>query len=259
MERITVELIHHTPLFVASVGARTCWQSESKSDTMLLSSIPQPIGFLDKETKQQVEAPFQRMNVPKIGPKDLALLDRVGNQFRHASILEHISFNFFIDGISRGCLQELARHRLASPSVKSSRYTLKELKSEHSFIERIYPSDDKARSFKYLRGSANRYLVFTHNIDVDNASIEALENLRKVIADGTSNDEAKYCMPEAYRTQLTWSLNLRSLQNFLQLRTAKSAHFEIRHLANLIFNILPSDVKMLVEHCVYKETQEQED
>ena len=255
MDRITVELIHHTPLFVASVGARTCWQSGDKSDTCLHEkmSTNNALGIEMCESCGDISSAI------KIGPKDLALLDRVGNQFRHASILEHISFNFFIDGISRGCLQELARHRLASPSVKSSRYTLKELKSEQSFIERIYPSDDKARSFKYLRGSANRYLVFTHNLAVDNASIDALENLRKVIVDGTSNDEAKYCMPEAYRTQLTWSLNLRSLQNFLQLRTAKSAHFEIRHLANLIFNILPSDVKMLVEHCVYKETQEQED
>jgi hypothetical protein len=61
--------------------------------------------------------------------------DRVGNKYRHASILEHVTYNFSIEGISRACLQELARHRMASLSVKSTRYTLKELKDTNQALQ----------------------------------------------------------------------------------------------------------------------------
>ncbi len=62
--------------------------------------------------------------------KDKELINRVGNKFKHSSTLEHLNYTFYIQGISRACLQEVARHRHTSPSVKSTRYTLKELKND---------------------------------------------------------------------------------------------------------------------------------
>lgn len=245
MKNIKVTLLHHTPLYIASDGARTCWDSFDKSDT--IQPIPQPIGYLD-DKRQFNEFPWHRMNIPKIGPKDLALIDRVGNQYHHSSILEHIAFNFFIDGISRACLQELARHRIASLSVKSTRYTLKELKSEEPFTEYTDINDQE-----YLptgRERAEKYLVMTTDERVNRYSILALDNLRDLVATGMSNDLSKYAIPEAYRTQLTWSINLRSLQNFLSLRTDKKALPEIQHLAHLIYAQLPTDAQSLVAHCI---------
>lgn len=226
MKNIKVTLLHHTPLYIASDGARTCWSSQDKSDTDRISSV--------------------------IGPKDLALIDRVGNQFRHASILEHISMNFFIDGISRACLQELARHRHASLSVKSSRYTLTELKRlapfKNSFDDlRINTKDEYINKDGIL---ASDYLVMTSCDTVNTNSVYALERLRAALANGISNDICKYCMPEAYRTQLTWTINLRSLQNFISLRTDRKALPEIQHLARLIYAALPADLQSLVSHCV---------
>lgn len=224
-----VTLSHCTPLYIASDGARTCWQSHDKSDT----------------TRTYEDVPFgndKPLAAPIIGPKDLELLDRVGNKFKHASVLEHVSFNFYIEGISRACLQELARHRMASLSVKSSRYTLKELKDEAPFLPIIEPQ------------RVEKYLVMTGVESVDMASIQALENLRIIIAAGTSNDKAKYCMPEAYKTELAWSINLRSLQNFLLLRTDKSALWEIRELANAIYCAIPKEHKTLLVHCI-KQTE----
>lgn len=125
MKNIKVTLLHHTPLYIASDGARTCWSSQDKSDT--------------ERTYEDI--PFGKtrsLTTIKIGPKDLALMNRVGNEFRHSSILEHISFNFFIDGISRACLQEWSRHRHMSQSVESTRYTMaKELKTEQSFFKSL--------------------------------------------------------------------------------------------------------------------------
>ena len=88
-----VKLLNFTPLWVCSNAIRTCWQSFDKGDNG---------GEIDKE-----------------------LINRVGNKFKHASTLEHLHYNFYIKGISRALLQELARHRMASLSVKSTRYNLK--------------------------------------------------------------------------------------------------------------------------------------
>jgi len=202
-----VELMHYTPLNVCAHAIRTCWQSFDKSDGG--------------------------------GEKDRALIDRVGNKYKHASTLEHLHYNFFISGISRALLQELARHRIASLSVKSTRYTLKELKEIEPFKE-----DD----FK----GASKFIVLTNNELVDSASIQALNNLQSLLKKGISNDIAKYALPESYKTELTWSVNARSLQNFLTLRSSKSALWEIRNLANMIFQALPKDHKYLFEDCIYK-------
>ena len=197
---MNVTLLQNTSLEVCASAIRTCWQSFDKSDNG--------------------------------GEKDKELIDRVGNKFKHASTLEHLFYTFYIQGISRALLQELARHRMASLSVKSTRYTLKELKDEECFT-----CSDKQR--------AKKYLVMTDVPLVDEMSIKALENLRLVLKEGISNDKAKYCLPESYKTELTWSINARSLQNFLTLRSDKSALWEIRELAHKIYNALPTEHKYL--------------
>ncbi len=200
-----ITLLHHTPLNICAHAIRTCWQSFDKSDDG--------------------------------GEKDLALIDRVGNKFKHASTLEHITYNFYIQGISRALLQELARHRMASLSVKSTRYTLKELK-ECDIID------------------YEKFLVFTGNEMVDKASKVALDNLQKILKEGISNDIAKYCLPESYKTELTWTVNARSLQNFLHLRTSKDALWEIRNLANAIYATLPEEHKYLFEEHICNYSKE---
>lgn len=199
---MNVTLLQHTPLEITAHAIRTCWQSFDKSDHG--------------------------------GQKDKELIDRVGNKFKHASTLEHLYFTFYIQGVSRALLQELARHRIASLSVKSTRYTLKELKNLEVFDEKDYVK-------------ASQFIVLTHNEMVDTASIKALNNLQSILKEGVSNDIAKYCLPESYKTELTWSINARSLQNFISLRSDKSALWEIRDLSKAIFKTLPQDIQYLFE------------
>ena len=268
MKNIKVTLLHHTPLYIASDGARTCWSSQDKSDTCLVlvcdscgtRSVDSEEGITNFEMNIGDDNQHECNNCKSmknhweklIGPKDLALINRVGNEFRHASILEHISFNFFIDGISRACLQEISRHRIASLSVKSSRYTISELRKEESFTEYTDINDQE-----YLptgRTRAEKYLVMTTDERVNRYTILALDNLRALVATGMSNDLSKYAIPEAYRTQLTWTINMRSLQNFLSLRTDRTALPEIQHLAHLIYKTLPADAQSLVVHCIKEQT-----
>lgn len=199
-------LLNYTPLEICVNAIRTCWQSFDKSDNC--------------------------------GQKDIELIDRVGNKFKHASTLEHLFYNFYIKGVSRALLQELARHRMASLSVKSTRYTLKELKDENKF-------DDLQK--------AKKYIVLTGDEIVDNASMNALNNLIEILQNKKSLDIAKYCLPESYKTELSWSINARSLQNFLSLRSSKSALWEIRELANKIYEILPQDHKFIFKDCIFKD------
>lgn len=201
-----ITLLNHTPLNICSHAMRTCWQSFDKGDNG--------------------------------GEKDCELINRIGNIYKHSSTLEHLHYNFYIQGISRACLQELARHRMASLSVKSTRYTLKELRNESEFKE-----------FDFA--NAQRYIVLTGNRLVDNASICALEKLRIILnAEGMTQDIAKYALPECYKTELTWSINARALQNFLTLRTSKAALKEIRELAYNIYEALPNEHKFIFKGCL---------
>jgi thymidylate synthase (FAD) len=219
---MNVELLQHSSLDVCAHAIRTCWQSFDKSD--------------------------------EGGEKDKELINRVGNKFKHASTLEHLTYTFYISGISRALLQELARHRMASPSVKSTRYTLKELKDEESFTDGMsmielkekYTNPDEVYTDKHMV-RASKYLVWTNVLGVDFSSVAALENLRVMLLEGVANDKAKYCLPESYKTELTWTVNARSLQNFIHLRSSKSALWEIRDLAKALYEALPFEHQYLFE------------
>lgn len=204
-----VKLLSYTPLEVINTAIRTCWDSHDKSDNL--------------------------------GEKDLDLIKRVLLQANHFSVAEHCVFNFFIQGISRLNLMELTRHRLASYSVKSTRYTLKELRNETEFTIK-----DKERASKYIN--------LTDNNNVDECSIQALENVRRLVNNAVNynvtQDLIKYALPECYKTDLTFSINVRSLRNLLKLRTSKTAHFEIRQLAFKLYEALPEEFKFLFKDCV---------
>ena len=202
-----VKLLNYTPLDIADIAICKCYGNEPHSDS----------------------------------EKVKARINRVANVSKHASTIEHIYYNFDIDGISRACLQELARHRIASYTVKSSRYTLQELKKEKPF-------DVSNPDIDWVR--ASQFIVFTKNDYVDYVSIKALEELRVLLDMDIPNDVAKYCMPEAYKSSLVMSINARSLQNFLELRTSKHALKEIQGLAKALYEALPEEHKFLFKEYI---------
>ena len=103
-----VKLLNNTPLYIADKAIGKCWDK------------PTP----DEEVDECIYTPGC----------NIARIERVALKNKHASTIEHLNYTFDIDGVSRALLQELARHRIASYSVKSTRYTLKELKDETSFF-----------------------------------------------------------------------------------------------------------------------------
>jgi thymidylate synthase (FAD) len=234
---MNVTLLHHTPLWLADKAIGKCWAKPTADMEYVYHTE-----YGDEYTK-----PGPGCNTERI--------DRVANKNKHASTIEHVSYNFDIDGISRACLQELARHRIASISVKSSRYTLKELRDEAPFVSSDFDyigwlTGKPGAVGSYQSKRASKYLVWTENNRIDVASVVALENLRIQLKSGIANDLAKYCMPEAYKTSMVWTVNARSLQNFLALRTSKAALWEIRDIAHAVYSQIPEDHRFLFKDSV---------
>ncbi len=193
-----VELIAHSDINIIDKSISKCWDMPSKDEAHML----------------------KRMN-------------RVVNQNHHGSVSEHYTFTWDISEVSRALLQEMSRHRHQNLSVRSSRYTLNQLKKQPAFEGKNY---SKAKNFIY----------FTGNVKVDNRSIAALNALQEVIKAGVSNDETKYCMPEAFFTSFISTMNVRAFKNFFALRSSPAALKEIQELARAMYDVIPDDVKFLI-------------
>lgn len=219
-----VKLLSNTPLEVADIAICKCYGNEPHTN------------------KEKVKA---RIN-------------RVANVSKHASTIEHLSYSFDIDGISRACLQELARHRIASYTVKSSRYTLQELKNEEDFIKQVWHKEMLGEhtvdffTLEYSWDRIKKYVVLLDNEKIDINIVHSLQKLKDIISGGITNDLAKYIMPEAYKTSLVMTINARSLQNFLELRSSKHALWEIQDLAKAIYEAIPNEHKFLFDD-IFKE------
>ena len=148
----------------------------------------------------------------------------------HESILEHINLTYSIKGLSRACLQELARHRHISLSVESTRHTLKKN------FEAVSASLPKEYS-EYL------FVLWCKLQDTPN----------------TPNDELKYYLPEFWPTNLVLTSNVRELRHILNLRTAPAALKEFRDLARAMYEAVPEQFKYLLKDCVHDEADNNTD
>lgn len=162
------------------------------------------------------------------------LLHKVAKVMKHESVLEHIVFQFDVTGSSRLELQEHMRHRMASTTVESTRYALTEMKKD------VY--NCSLFSFKDKEMVIRKYTVIPIQLaHIEEKIIKQRFKQLKLwakIFDKFGADFAKYELIESIRTSFVWTINARSMLNFLKLRTSKNAHFEIRHIANLMSDLL---------------------
>lgn len=136
----------------------------------------------------------------------------------HTSTMEHIVFTFYVEGISRACLSQLVRHRLASYTVRSQRYC-KEIRSSYTMPESMDTRVDVEKFMDYV-----------------------FDFYEQLLEDGIKPEDARYILPNAVDTGLYLTINLRSLMNLLQLRTNQAAQEEIRKLAyNMLKEIKAND------------------
>lgn len=179
-----VKLLRHTPEpeKTVAMSARLCYS---------------PIGAAQLEEKMTDE--------------QAAKLVRKLVSMGHFSTLEHVTFTFAIEGVSRVLTHQLVRHRIASYSQQSQRYV-----KEHNF-ETIMPPTIAARP-----EAKEKFLKLMQEIQ---------DLYNELTEQGIPAEDARYVLPNAAETKIVCTFNVRSLLNFFSLRCCSRAQWEIRQLA----------------------------
>ena len=135
----------------------------------------------------------------------------------HLSVLEHASFTFSIQGVSRVLLAQLTRHRIASFSVESQRYCT------------VEPGKFAKPEYGLMANAAySRYIG--------------------LIEDGEKPEDARYILPEGTTTSLIMTMNARELLHFFALRCCSRAQWEIRELANKMLALCRNAAPIIFEN-----------
>jgi thymidylate synthase (FAD) len=130
----------------------------------------------------------------------------------HLSTLEHASYTFAIDGVSRAMTHQLVRHRLASYNQQSQRYVT--YSDEPTFIVPPEVAADAGRNEEFLA-----------------ACTAAFEAYRALLDAGVAPEDARYLLPNAMETKIVVTMNVRELLHFFELRCCRRAQWEIREVA----------------------------
>jgi thymidylate synthase (FAD) len=143
----------------------------------------------------------------------------------HTSVLEHITFTFAIKDISRSCSHQLVRHRIASYSQQSQRFTEASDKDNYIFPKKI----DK------------------NNPIVKNALETINDCYSRLINNKIPKEDARFILPNACKTNIVMTINTRSLINFFGERLCTCAQEEIRTLAKKMYEICLEQLPIVFE------------
>ncbi len=186
-----VELLYHTPdpERAIATAARLCYAPVGASELM--------------ETMPEERVRSVLSTIMKSG---------------HFSTLEHASYTFAVDGVSRALTHQLVRHRIASFNQQSQRYV-----KFTDGLETIKPES--------VSDSPEASETFDRAID---AAIEAYEKLLEL---DIPAEDARYLLPNAAETKIVITMNVRELSHFFSLRCCNRAQWEIREMAQRMLEL----------------------
>lgn len=170
----------------------------------------------------------------------------------HESVMEHVSFTFGIEGISRACSHQLVRHRIASYSQKSQRYV-----NENAF-EFITPPEIEA--IPEAKGEFDRMMSELNDSYEKIADILTEAHKQRFLAEGLdekaasskarklANEDARFILPNACETKIIVTMNVRSLFNFFRHRCCNRAQWEIRAVATEMLRLCLEKAPNIFRH-----------
>ena len=159
----------------------------------------------------------------KISRKDQSeFIEKLMNM-GHESVLEHVTFSFGVEGVSRVLLAQLTRHRIASFSVQSQRYVSYENGFGYILPDSIAAlGEDAVQQYQKQMDTIEGWYV----------------DWQKKLGKGEkSNEDARFVLPNACETRLVVTMNVRELRHFFSLRMCNRAQWEIRKMAEEMFRI----------------------
>lgn len=221
-----VELISHTPEpeKIVAAAAKLCY-SQKSIDGLLEGLDPQ-------NTRQFV-----------------GMLMEIG----HESPVEHVSFTFGIEGVSRTLLAQMTRHRIASYSVQSQRYVSM---AEFAYVTPPEIAADPEALALYRQAMADaaasydrlsELLTKRHSQRLVAEGAEPAEAAKK--AKKLANEDARFVLPGGCDTKMLVTMNARSLYNFFEHRCCTRAQWEIRQVAELMLEQVSQVAPTLFAHC----------
>lgn len=193
---------------------------ESKLHVVLLRSTPDPEEVIAQaaklcyspasidDLKKQIESKNQANFIGKL------------TDMRHHSPLEHATFTFGVEGISRSCSHQIVRHRLASYSQQSQRYVGQQSGKTGGFHFVVPPGIDKIGKKTWFVEKMNIIQQWYDELT------EALGNEGE-----RAFEDARFLLPNAAETKIIITMNTRELLHFIQVRCCNRAQWEIRELA----------------------------
>lgn len=206
MAKVTLLAYTPEPEKLVAAAAKLCYSSSS------------PQTLMDGLTPEKTES-------------FLEMLQTIG----HESPIEHVSFTFGIEGVSRSLLAQITRHRIASYSVQSQRYvrekdfqyvTPPEIAAIPEALE-LYEQTMAQIGESYDRLAA--MLKQKHTETLMAGGMEEKAAARK--AEKMAIEDARFVLPNACDTQMVVTMNARSLYNFFRHRCCNRAQWEIREVA----------------------------
>lgn len=146
----------------------------------------------------------------------------------HASVLEHVTLTYGVEGISRATSHQLVRHRIASYSQQSQRYVA----AEFGYVT---PPSLGRRKGDRMAGRFRRHMK------------RSAELYREMLAAGIPAEDARFVLPNATGTKVLISMNARELHHFFALRLCRRAQWEIREMAKRMLAIAHGKAPLLFE------------
>ena len=172
------------------------------------------------------------------------------NSIGHESPIEHASFTFGIEGVSRSLLAQITRHRIASFSVQSQRYV-----KEEGFQFVLPPEiealpEAKEEFLRAMEEDQKHYERLTALLKEKHqaAFLAAGETAAARKAEKKAIEDARFVLPNACATKMICTMNARSLLNFFSHRCCNRAQWEIRELATQMLK----EVKAVAPHLFEK-------
>lgn len=175
------------------------------------------------------------------GEKTASYVQMITN-LGHSSVMEHSSFTFGIEGVSRSLLAQITRHRIASFSVKSQRY-VRENMFEYVIPPEIEANEEaKAEFVKAMEEDQRHYEKLTAILKQKHKAEFIKNGMSEKEADTAAEkraiEDARFVLPNACTTKIMMTMNCRSLQNFFKLRCCNRAQWEIRTLAQEMYRLV---------------------
>lgn len=196
--------------------------SECHLRVELLAHTPDPLSLVYAAFRQCYHAGFVADMWPKLlsgeisKEKQAEFIEQVVSS-GHVSPIEHVSFTFAVEGVSRALTHQLVRHRIASYSQQSQRYVDG---SNFSYI--IPPSIARSPEARHR---------FEQCMEHIGEAYRELKDLLESTGHDKAREDARFVLPQAAETRIVLTMNCRSLLNFFTHRCCSRAQWEIRSLA----------------------------